>query len=69
MAVSSVGTQLGKESRALFLMGYNEMLSRLQPERILFYGIVPNECKGNIVPLAAFQRSIKERCRGGADGR
>ena len=69
VAISSVGTQLNKESRALFLAGYNEMLSRLQPERIFFYGLVPDECKGNIVPVAAFQDSIKERCRGGAHGR
>ena len=69
VAISSVGTQINKESRALFLAGYNEMLSRLQPERIFFYGIVPDECKGNIVPLAAFQDSIKERCKGGAHGR
>lgn len=62
VAVSSVGTQLNKESRTLFLMGYNEMLLRLKPERIFFYGLVPDECKGNITPLAAFQDSIKARC-------
>lgn len=63
VAVSSVGTQLNKESRALFLAGYNEMLSRLQPERVYFYGLVPDKCTGNIIPVAAFQDSIKERCK------
>lgn len=65
VAVSSVGTQLNKESRKLFMDGYNEMLARLQPERIFFYGIVPDQCAGNIVPVAAFQESIKARCKGG----
>ena len=62
VAVSSVGTQLNKESRALFQAGYDEMLTRLQPQRIYFYGLVPDECKGNIVQLTAFQESIKARC-------
>lgn len=65
VAVSSVGTQLNKESRALFLAGYKEMLSRLQPERIFFYGLVPDGCKGNIVPLDTFQDGLKRRIAGG----
>lgn len=68
VAVSSVGTQLNKESRKLFMDGYNEMLARLQPERIFFYGLVPDQCAGNIIPVAAFQDSIKARCKGGASG-
>ena len=68
VAVSSVGTQLNKDSRKLFLDGYNEMLARLQPERIFFYGLVPDQCAGNIIPVAAFQDSIKARCKGGASG-
>ena len=70
VAVSSVGTQLNKECGRRFLEGYNEMLSRLQPERIFFYGIVPDQCTGNIVPIATFQDSVRARCRGGKpDGR
>lgn len=70
VAVSSVGTQLNKECGRRFLEGYNEMISRLQPERIFFYGIVPDQCTGNIVPIAAFQDSVRARCRGGkTDGR
>lgn len=65
VAVSSVGTQINKESRALFLAGYNEMCSRLQPERIYFYGLVPDGCKGNIVPLDTFQDGLKRRIAGG----
>ena len=48
VAVSSEGTQKNPESRKLFLDGYKEMLVRLQPEKIIFFGDVPNECKGNI---------------------
>lgn len=70
VAVSSVGTQLNKECGERFLVGYHEMLSRLQPERIFFYGIVPDQCTGNIVPIATFQDSVRARCRGGeSDGR
>ena len=61
VAVSSVGTQSNSESRALFLDGYNAMLERLEPSNIIFYGLVPDECKGNIMPIAAFQESLRTR--------
>ena len=48
VAVSSVGTQKSPESRKLFLTGYQEMMIRLQPEKIIFFGDVPQECAGNI---------------------
>ena len=48
VAVSSVGTQKNPDARRLFLDGYKEMLIRLQPEKIIFFGDVPDECKGNI---------------------
>lgn len=63
VAVSSVGTQLSRESRMLFLDGYNAMLDRLNPELIYFYGTVPPECKGNIIQLTPFQESIRNRCK------
>ena len=55
VAVSSVGSQQSREGRALFLEGYREMMARLQPSKIIFYGAVPDECQGNIVPVKAFQ--------------
>lgn len=61
VAVSSVGTQMNKNSRALFLQGYNEMLTRLHPSLIYFYGTVPEKCQGNIVRLEAFQEKFKKR--------
>ena len=48
VAVSSVGTQKSADSKRMFLEGYDEMLSRLRPERILFFGDVPDGCLGNI---------------------
>lgn len=63
VAVSSVGTQLNRNLRLLFLEGYNEMLTRLQPELIYFYGNVPDECKGNIKKITAFQETVRNRCK------
>lgn len=55
VAVSSVGTQANSETRRLFLEGYNEMLFRLCPSKIIMYGDVPDECRGNIVKVQPFQ--------------
>lgn len=60
VAISSVGTQASAESKQLFLDGYFEMLKRLRPETVIFYGSVPSECEGNIIPVGAFQDKFKE---------
>lgn len=60
VAVSSVGCMNSKEKKALFLAGYAEMVRRLRPETIIFYGNVPDECMGNIVRIKAFQDKFKE---------
>ena len=60
VAVSSVGCMNSKEKKALFLAGYEEMVRRLQPETIIFYGSVPEECKGNIVRIRAFTDKFNE---------
>ena len=59
VAVSSVGTQVNKTARVLFMQGYEEMLERLQPELIYFYGNVPEGCTGNIIPLTAYQEKFR----------
>ena len=59
VAVSSVGTQMNRKSCRLFLLGYQEMLRRLQPEMVLFHGDIPDECAGNIVPMKAYQKSLR----------
>ncbi len=58
VAVSSVGTQANKDSKARFLAGYFEMMKQLEPETIIFYGNVPDECFGNIVRVRAFQEKF-----------
>lgn len=60
VAVSSVGTQNSPIARRLFLLGWEEMLSRLQPETVLFHGKIPQECEGNIIRIEAFQERLKE---------
>lgn len=58
VAVSSVGTQKTPQARALFLDGYAEMMRRLHPEKIIFFGDVPAECTGNIERHAAFHAGL-----------
>ena len=64
VAVSSVGTQKNPLARTLFLDGYAEMICRLQPEKIIFFGDVPTECPGNIEPHEPYYRGVhaKRRC-------
>ena len=65
VAVSSVGCLNSKERKVLFLSGYQEMLDRLRPDTVLFYGNVPPECNGDIVHLRSFQEEMREvRCNG-----
>ena len=60
VAVSSIGCMNSNEKKNLFLSGYLEMCKRLQPETIIFYGTVPEECRGNIVNIKAFQDKFNE---------
>ena len=60
VAVSSVGCMNSKTKKQLFLSGYNEMVKRVQPDSIIFYGNVPEECNGNILRIKAFQEKFKE---------
>jgi hypothetical protein len=47
--ISSVGSQKDPVAKKLFLAGYKEMLRRLEPETIVFFGTVPEGCEGNII--------------------
>lgn len=65
VAVSSVGCMKSKKSKELFVLGYREMVKRLEPTQILFYGSVPDECIGNIVRVKQFSEKFKEAiCNG-----
>lgn len=64
VAVSSIGTQMNDQDKMGFLYGYDAMLERLNPNVIILYGTVPNECRGNIINIKPFQsryEKIKER--------
>jgi len=60
VCVSSVGTQKNKDDMILFLRGYDRMMEVLEPETILFYGKIPDECEGNIVPVDTFHERFKK---------
>ena len=64
VAVSSVGTQKNPLARTLFLDGYSEMMRRLLPEKVIFFGDVPTGCTGNIEPHEPYYRGVhaKRRC-------
>ena len=62
VAVSSVGTQASKTTAALFHDGWVEMLKRLDPELIVFYGNLPDyaaEERSRIVHVPAFAKKWK----------
>lgn len=63
VAVSSVGTQKNDACRALFLDGYAEMMKRLRPEKIIFFGDVPAGCTGNIERHVPFYQAVHARRR------
>lgn len=60
VCISSVGSQKNTYAKTLFKYGYDAMIERLQPETIIFYGTVPNDCKGNIIRAKAFQEKFTE---------
>lgn len=63
VAVSSVGTQLNSTASALFLDGFSEMVKRLRPLRIFFYGSVPPQCYDfgiDIANVEAYQQKWRQ---------
>ena len=71
VAISAVGSQNSEETSRLFMRGYEEMLKRLRPTKIIFYGKVPDECMSDkVITIRAFQDALKQRRKEGlADGR
>lgn len=61
VAVSSVGTQKNAESKRLFLQGYEEMMKRLDPTWVIFYGHVPLECDWNVIRVKPHYDEIVKR--------
>ncbi len=63
VAVSSVGTQKSPAARELFMDGYKEMLQRLKPEKIIFFGDVPSGCEGSIEHYEPYYKTVHARRR------
>lgn len=61
VTVSSVGSQMTESQRKGFMLGYDAMLERLNPSEILFYGSVPKGCRGNVIPIEAYQSRLEKR--------
>lgn len=59
VAVSSIGTQKDKTSKQLFLDGYKEMLKRLNPKQVLFWGNIPPEIDLSIVKSMGYTMDEK----------
>lgn len=60
VSVSSVGCMKSRENKEKFMDGYNEMINRLHPTKIIFYGDIPDECTGNIVHVKKYTDKFKE---------
>ena len=71
VAVSSVGTQLNQKAKSLFLLGFEQMMYRLQPQMVLFHGRIPAEITAKtggengedspvIVPVPAYQERLRK---------
>ena len=65
VAVSSVGALSDDESLELFVSGYREMLRRLEPEQVLFYGKVPFQIlgEGPVIQIEPFTKRFDARRR------
>lgn len=61
VAVSSLGAIKNKEIKRSFLLGYEEMMKRLNPSWVIFYGIVPEECDWNVIRVSPEYEKVKER--------
>lgn len=58
VSVSSVGTQKSPTARELFILGYREMIFRLKPSKVIFFGDVPKGCEGNIERHIAYHAGL-----------
>lgn len=64
VAVSSVGVKLDEDwngkSDSLFRKGYDEMIKRLEPTTIMFYGDILEGLEGNIIQIPSFYAERRE---------
>ncbi|MBR6693694.1 MAG: DUF4417 domain-containing protein [Clostridia bacterium] len=62
VAVSTVGVRTEKD---LFMQGYNEMIRRIKPSKILCYGQAFSEMKGNVIEVDYAQTNNYIKCNSG----
>lgn len=64
VAVSSVGVKADKEwngiNDSMFLKGWDEMMKRIQPKTVLFYGDMIKGIEGNIIHIPSFYAQKRE---------
>lgn len=61
VAVSSVGCYKDDEARHLVLQGYNEMMNRLQPLWVIWYGKVFEPCDWNVIRVVEHGQSLRNK--------
>lgn len=59
VCVSSVGFMKDKKLKNMFIDGYIAMMDILKPSTIIFYGEIPQQCTGNIVPIEPFYKQFR----------
>ena len=57
VAVSSVGTMYAKECHKIFLRGFEAMNEKLNPDKIILYGKVPDELKSGKYEIISFSNT------------
>lgn len=70
VAVSSVGVKRDPDwngEDGLFVLGYKEMLKRLKPDTILFYGDLIDGLDGNIIHIPSYYGEKREKLNGRKD--
>lgn len=60
VAVTSQGMAGSVELRKIFVVGYREMMRRLEPTQIIFHGKIPEGCEGNIVQIKTFSQRLHQ---------
>ena len=56
-----MGCIKNKETKQLFINGYNKMLEIIEPEKILIYGNEIENLKGNIKYFKPFYEKFREK--------
>ena len=57
VAVSTVGTMYSQECRNIFLRGFETMIKKLNPDKIIVYGKVPDELKSGNYEIISFSNT------------